>query len=161
MKFFEIYTEENGKDVGFGVHGVYADNEKDAIRYAEIEIVADFLSMGYKVKVGRIPRRSIIYVWDNDEDTKYRKITIWAIDKEFEEVKEIIKEHFNEAPYGLFFCRNTVGDEMNNIYNKNGIQIDICYKRAYFEVLGLDSIQQLTLEKYYNSLEIQNKMEGK
>ena len=34
----------------------------------------------------------IIYVWDN-EDTKYRKIIIWAIDKEFEEVKEIIKEH--------------------------------------------------------------------
>ena len=41
---------------------------------------------------------------------------------------------------------------MINIYNKNGIQIDICYEWAYFEVFGLDSIQQLALEKYYNYL---------
>ena len=26
MKLFKIHTEENGKDVDFGVHGVYADN---------------------------------------------------------------------------------------------------------------------------------------
>ena len=47
MKLFEIYTEENRKDVDFGIHGVYADNEKDAIQYAETEIVADLLSMKY------------------------------------------------------------------------------------------------------------------
>ena len=93
MKLFEICTEEDGKDVDFGIHGVYADSKKDAIRYAETEIVSNFLSMGYKVEVGRTSKRSIIYVWDNDEDTKYRRIIIWAIDKEFEEVKEIIKEH--------------------------------------------------------------------
>jgi hypothetical protein len=45
VKLFEIHTKEDEKDVNFGVHGVYADNEKDAIRYAEIEIVADFLSV--------------------------------------------------------------------------------------------------------------------
>ena len=148
---FEIHTEENGKDADLGVHGIYADNEEGAIKYAETEIVADFLPMGYKVEVGRMPKRSIIYIWDN-EDVKYRKITIWAIDKEFEEVKKIIKEHFNEASCGLFFCRNTFGDKMANIYNKNGIQIDICYKEAYFEVFGLDSIQQVVLKKYYDSL---------
>ena len=85
MNLFEIHTEENGKDVDFGVHGVYADNEEDAIKYAETEIVTNFLSMGYKVEVGRTSKRSviygIIYVWDN-EDTKYRKIIIWAIEKE-------------------------------------------------------------------------------
>ena len=151
MRLFEIHTEENEKEVDFGIHGVYADNKKDAIKYAETEIVSNFLSMGYKVETGRTSKRSIIYIWDN-EDVKYRKITIWAIDKEFEEVKEIIKEHFNEASCGLFFCRNTFGDKMANIYNKNGIQIDICYKEAYFEVFGLDSIQQLALEKYYNYL---------
>ena len=74
------------------------------------------------------------------------------VPKEFEEVKKVIREHFNKAPYGLFFCRNTANDAMTNIYDKNGIQIDICYKWAYFEVFGLDSIQQLTLEKYYNYL---------
>lgn len=82
MRLFKIHTEENGKDVNFGIHGVYADNEEDAIKYAETKIVADFLSIGYKVEVGRTSKRSIIYsiiyVWDNDEDTKYRKIIIWA-----------------------------------------------------------------------------------
>lgn len=152
MRLFEIHTEENEKDVDFGIHGVYADNKKDAIKYVETEIVADFLSMGYRVQVGRTSKRSIIYVWDNDEDAKYRRIIIWATDKELEEVKKIIKEHFNEASCGLFFCRNTLNDKMTNIYDKNGIQIDVCYKEAYFEVFGLDSIQQLALEKYYNYL---------
>ena len=78
MKLFKIHTEENEKDVNFGIHGVYADNEEDAIKYAETKIVTDFLSIGYKVEVGRTSKRSIIYVWDNDEDTKYRKIIIWA-----------------------------------------------------------------------------------
>lgn len=254
MKLFKIHTEENGKDVDFGVHGVYADNEEDAIKYAETEIVADFLSMGYKVEVGRMPKRSIIYgiiyVWNN-EDTKYRKIIIWTIkkekentinkvkikehnmnidikfsetsewfktakaipntnllvevksdyfpngenyaalvdteygtnwlyfgsdsnnkakiipfdyvsewrwievkkmSKEFEEVRKVIKKHFNEAPCGLFFSRNTIGDRMDTIYNKNGIQIDICYNCQYFEVFGLDLIQQVLLKKYYDFL---------
>lgn len=153
MRLFKIHTEENGKDVDFGIHRVYSDNEKDAIRYAETEIVADFLNMGYKVEVGRTSKRSIIYMWD-DDDVKYRKITIWAIDKELEEVKKIIKEYYNKAPMGLFFSRNTANDAMTNIYNKNGIQIDICYNWAYFEVFGLDSFQQLELERYYNYLTI-------
>ena len=151
MRLFEIHTEENGKNVDFGIHGVYSDNEKDAIQYAETKIVADFLNMGYKVEVGRTSKRSIIYMWDGD-DVKYRKITIWAIDKEFEEVKKIIKEHFNEAPCGLFFCRNIAGDEMTNLYYKNGIQIDICYNYQYFEVFGLDLVQQIVLKKYYDFL---------
>lgn len=50
MKLFEIYTGENGKDVDFGIHGVYADSKKDAIKYAETEIVADLLSMRYSVE---------------------------------------------------------------------------------------------------------------
>ena len=95
MKLFKIHTEENGKDVNFGVHGVYADSEKDVIKYAETEIVANFLSMGYKVEVGRTSKRSviysIIYVWD-DEDVKYRRIIIWAIEIEnYGKVEEIVK----------------------------------------------------------------------
>ena len=80
---------------------------------------------------------------------------------EFEEVKKVIREHFYKAPCGLFFCRNTANDTMTNIYDKNGIQIDICYNWAYFEVFGLDLVQQVALKKYYDSLEIQNKMKGK
>ena len=71
---------------------------------------------------------------------------------EFEEVKKIIKEYYNEADCGLFFCRNMAGDRMDTIYNKNGIQIDICYKDKYFEVFGLDLHQQLELNIFYDIL---------
>ena len=37
MRLFEIHTEENEKEVDFGIHGVYSDNKKDAIKYAETE----------------------------------------------------------------------------------------------------------------------------
>ena len=68
------------------------------------------------------------------------------------EVKKIIKEYYNEASYGLFFNRNNVGDKMINIYNKNGIQIDICYDYGYFEIFGLDSLQKTELKKFYENL---------
>lgn len=77
MKLFEIHTKENEKDVDFGIHGVYSDNEKDAIRYAETEIVANFLSMECRVETKRTPKYSIVHVWD-DENIKYRRIVIWA-----------------------------------------------------------------------------------
>ena len=73
----------------------------------------------------------------------------------FEEVKKVIKEHFSIASCGLFFCRNTAGDEMTNIYDKNGIQIDICYEWSYFEVFGLDLSQQLELTMFYDTLSME------
>ena len=69
------------------------------------------------------------------------------------EVEKLIKEYYNEASYGLFFNRNNVGDKMINIYNKNGIQIDICYDYGYFEIFGLDSLQKTELTKFYENLE--------
>lgn len=87
-----------------------------------------------------------------DYISEWRWIEPAEMSKEFEEVKKIIKEHFNEAPCGLFFCRNAASDEMTNIYDKNGIQIDICYNYEYFEIFGLDLVQQLVLKKYYDFL---------
>lgn len=73
----------------------------------------------------------------------------WVETEEMSEVKKIIKEHYNEARCGLFFCKNMTGDIMDTIYCKNGIRIDICYRDEYFEVFGLDLPQQLELEKFY------------
>ena len=56
------------------------------------------------------------------------------------------------ASFGLFFNRNNVGNKMINIYNKNGIQIDICYDYGYFEILGLNSLQKTELTKFYENL---------
>ena len=71
-----------------------------------------------------------------------------------EKAKEIIKEHFKDADCGIFDSRNWVGDWMTNIYNDNGLAIDICYGYSYFEVFGLSDEEFNDLVKYYNSLTI-------
>jgi hypothetical protein len=69
-----------------------------------------------------------------------------------EKAKEIIKEHYDEADCGIFDSRNIVGDPMTNIYNKDGLRIDICYGYAYFEVFGLTEDEYNELGSYYESL---------
>ena len=71
-----------------------------------------------------------------------------------EKAKEIIKEHFKDANCGIYDSRNWVGDWMTNIYNDNGLAIDICYGYSYFEVFGLSKRDFIELEKYYDSLTI-------
>ena len=38
---------------------------------------------------------------------------------------------------------------MTNIYSGNGLDIDICYGYAYFEVFGLTDDEFAELEEYY------------
>ena len=66
--------------------------------------------------------------------------------------KEIIKEHIEDARYGIFNCRNIVGDPMKNIYNKNGLIIDICYCWEYYEVFGLAESEFSELAQFYQEL---------
>ena len=65
--------------------------------------------------------------------------------------KEIIKNHIEDARCGIFNTRNIVGDYMETLYCEDGLQIDICYGYAYFEVFGLgDEFKEL--KDYYRSL---------
>ena len=66
--------------------------------------------------------------------------------------KKIIKENFEEYDCGIFNTRNIVGDFMETLYNKDGLQIDICEGYAYFEVFGLSEKEFEELEKYYYDL---------
>ena len=47
----------------------------------------------------------------------------------------------------VFDTRNIVGDPMENIYDKDGIQIDVCYAYEYVEVFGLseEEFKELSL----------------
>ena len=47
------------------------------------------------------------------------------MDSTIEKVKEIIKNNIEDALFGIFDCRNTVGDPMETIYDNNGIRIEI------------------------------------
>ena len=69
-----------------------------------------------------------------------------------EKAKEIIKEYYKEGNCGIYDSRNIVGDWMINIYNDNGLAIDICYGWSYFEVFGLSDEEFTELEEYYNKL---------
>ena len=66
--------------------------------------------------------------------------------------KKIIKENYKDADCGIFDSHNIVGDWMTNIYNDNGLVIDICYRWSYFEVFGLFDNEFNELEKFYNTL---------
>ena len=78
-------------------------------------------------------------------DTKNNKL---------EKAKEIIKKNFRYGDCGLFKSRNVLGDPMHNIYNANGLEIDICYKHSYFEVFGLTDEEFKELKDYYVKLEV-------
>lgn len=68
--------------------------------------------------------------------------------------KEVIDEYFQQASCGLFNTRNTVGDHMVNIYDDNGIKIDICFGYEYFEIFGLNDREFKELEAYYDSKKV-------
>lgn len=67
-----------------------------------------------------------------------------------DEIKAIIDLHGDEYAYGLYDCRNICGDEMTNIYDKDGVTVDICTDNAYIEVVGLSDVDFDKLSDYYN-----------
>ena len=66
--------------------------------------------------------------------------------------KEIIKANIKKASCGIFDCRNFTGDRMSNLYDEDGLTIDICYDYDYFEVFGLTYAEFKKLEEYYEKL---------
>lgn len=82
MKIFKIHTEENGKDVDYGVYGVSTEiedfDEEDATAEAVEEIEADLRSMRYRTVVQRYNEFTLIHVWYDDNDGESHKIMVWA-----------------------------------------------------------------------------------
>lgn len=74
------------------------------------------------------------------------------MENKLERAKQVIEENLDDARYGIFDSRNVVGDPMDNIYDEDGLSIDICYHYGYFEVFGLSASDFAKLEKFYNEL---------
>ncbi len=72
--------------------------------------------------------------------------------KAVERVKEVIKNNIEDAMYGIFDCRNSVGDPMETIYDENGVGVDICRNWKYFEVFGLTNKEFAEVEYFYKDL---------
>lgn len=86
-----------------------------------------------------------------DKESENKRMNI------LEKAKEIVKKYYNDADCGIFDSRNILGDDMITIYKDEGLKIDICYNDAYFEVFGLTNKEFKELEKYYDSLEKEEK----
>ena len=74
-------------------------------------------------------------------------------------VKLIIKLFYPLADCGLFFTRNLAGDQMETIYDEDGIQIDICYYYSYLEIFGLSTDEEIAIKHFYLDLKLEDKNE--
>lgn len=75
-----------------------------------------------------------------------------ADNERVEIVKKIIKENIDDARCGVFDTRNILGDIMYELYNKDGLKVDICYDYSYFEVFGLNDKELCEVFDFYNGL---------
>lgn len=75
-----------------------------------------------------------------------------------EKAKEIIKSNFNDyrsfigMSGGLFNTPNWVGDEMERLYDDDGLTVLASWSFGYFEVFGLSKSEFEELTVYYNNL---------
>ena len=72
--------------------------------------------------------------------------------KTVEKVKEVIENNIEDALWGIFDCRNVVGDPMETIYDEAGVRIELCRNWGYFEVFGLTNEGFLEVESFYKDL---------
>lgn len=72
--------------------------------------------------------------------------------EELEKVKNVIKENFEDAKFGIFDTRNIAGDPMETIFEGKYFTIDICYRYCYYEIFGTYREEFKKLEKYYENL---------
>lgn len=64
----------------------------------------------------------------------------------------MIEKNIRHAECGIFDTRNIVGDQMRNLYDCDGLVIDICDRYEYFEVFGLSQSEFDDLESFYSKL---------
>ena len=70
-----------------------------------------------------------------------------------EKLKPLIKEHIEEARYGMFNTHGTLGDTYySTLYHDDDIEIRIYHDWLYFEVFGLTSDEYRELYDYYTEL---------
>lgn len=72
--------------------------------------------------------------------------------QEFEEIKRLIEEYYEDGHCGLFNTKNIVGDYMMTLFGGKYLQLDFCYNYSYFEVFGTTKKEWKELEKFYDDL---------
>ena len=73
--------------------------------------------------------------------------------KKLEIAKKVIAEYIFQAMHGIFDTANIIGDEMDTIFDEDGLVIKICYYYEYFEVFGLSEADFRELKRFYHAME--------
>ena len=73
-------------------------------------------------------------------------------EEELAKVKDIMKDNFKDAPAGMFFTRNLVGDPMETIFDGRYFTLDICRNWGYFELFGANTLEKQEIEECYGEL---------
>ncbi len=79
-------------------------------------------------------------------------------EKEFERVKELIEDNYEDGYCGLYDCRNLAGDSVCTLFDGEYFTLDICYNNSYFEVFGTNDDEFKELETFYEKLDDINEM---
>ena len=131
------------------------ENEHEFFRYVDCTGVKNTL-FGMAVEIDYLDPCNI-QIFENITDEigvvidNYREKN-----NKLEKAKEIIKKNFRYGDCGLFKSRNVFGDPMHNIYNADGLKIDICFCHSYFEVFGLNDEEFKELKEYYIKLDFES-----
>lgn len=67
-----------------------------------------------------------------------------------DKIKELIKQ--NKGKCGLFYIRNSAGDELDVLFSGKYIKLEFCKCWDYFEVFGLEYEEILNFRKFYDAL---------
>lgn len=72
--------------------------------------------------------------------------------EELSKVKELIKQHFDDATAGMYFTRNIAGDSMKTIFKGEYFTLDICRYWGYYELFGCTAAEEKEVKEYYKGL---------
>lgn len=72
--------------------------------------------------------------------------------EELNTVKELIKEHLDDATAGMYFTRNIEGDTMHTLYKGTYFTLDICSYWGYYELFGCTNAERCSIKAYYEAL---------
>lgn len=65
-------------------------------------------------------------------------------------LKNVIRYWY--LPCGIFFSRNIAGDNMETVYQDDGVTVDACFDYEYLEVFGLNAEEEREITRFYNGL---------
>ena len=70
--------------------------------------------------------------------------------KHIEPIKRIIDDYIVDASLGIYDCEGWAPDNKMEVYNEDGVKVNICLYYMYIEVIGLAPEEFQEIENYYH-----------